>query len=209
MSLTIAGRKAMCGGAALLVLAGCQGFEGGNMLKAESEASGSLGDAGARPVQRDVEAPKIFQETDQGLWDGRPSLGGIWVAYPDVKEPERVIIRNTANSEFVIGALFRRERANPGPAFQVSSEAAAALGMLAGAPARLNVTALRRDERSASEAQSAADALAAPDETDTSSLAPLTDAATETRATRPQARNATVPRPPAVRPLAEAHADTD
>jgi len=97
-------------------------------------------------IERDVEAPEVFQVTEQGLWDGRPSLGGVWVAYPDVAEPERVIIRNQANGTFVIGALFRRERENPGPALQVSSDAAAALEMLAGAPALLNVTALRREE---------------------------------------------------------------
>ena len=97
-------------------------------------------------VQTDVEAPEVFQLTDQGLWDGRPSLGGVWVAHPDVTDPERVIIRNTTNGQFVIGALFRRERENPGPALQVSSDAADALGLLAGAPAELNVTALRREE---------------------------------------------------------------
>ena len=32
------------------------------------------------------------------------------------------------------GALFKRERMNPGPVFQVSAEAAEAVGMLAGAP---------------------------------------------------------------------------
>ena len=100
-------------------------------------------------VQTDVEAPEVFQLTDQGLWDGRPSLGGVWVAHPDVTDPERVIIRNTTNGQFVIGALFRRERENPGPALQVSSDAADALGMLAGAPAELNVTALRREEAAA------------------------------------------------------------
>jgi rare lipoprotein A len=100
-------------------------------------------------VQTDVEAPEVFQLTDQGLWDGRPSLGGVWVAHPDVTDPERVIIRNTANGQFVIGALFRRERENPGPSLQVSSDAADALGMLAGAPAELNVTALRREEAAA------------------------------------------------------------
>ena len=83
--------------------------------------------------------------TEAGLWDGRPSLGGVWVAHPDVAEPERVIIRNTETGSFVIGALFRRERENPGPALQVSSDAADALDMLAGAPATLNVTALRRE----------------------------------------------------------------
>lgn len=97
-------------------------------------------------VERDVEAPDAFQVTEPGLWDGRPSLGGVWVAHPDVSEPERVIIRNQANGTFVIGALFRRERDNPGPALQVSSDAASALDMLAGAPATLQVTALRREE---------------------------------------------------------------
>lgn len=102
--------------------------------------------ASGKAVERDVEAPEVFQTTDQGLWDGRPSLGGVWVAAADVKDPERVIIRNEANGKFVIGALFRRERENPGPKLQVSSDAASALGMLAGAPARLNVTALKREE---------------------------------------------------------------
>jgi len=88
-------------------------------------------------VEHDVEAPDAFQYTGEGLWDGRPSLGGVWVAHPDVTDPERVIIRNQANGKFVIGALFRRERETPGPALQVSSDAADALGMLAGAPATL------------------------------------------------------------------------
>lgn len=97
-------------------------------------------------VERDVEAPEVFQVTEAGLWDGRPSLGGVWVAHPSVTDPERVVIRNTTNGKFVIGALFRRERENPGPALQVSSDAAAALDILAGAPTELQVTALRREE---------------------------------------------------------------
>ncbi len=111
-------------------------------------------------IERDVEDAEVFQKTDAGLWDGRPSLGGVWVAHPDVAEPERVIIRNESNGKFVIGALFRRERDNPGPRIQVSSDAAEALEMLAGAPANLNVTALRREEvpivASATETQLAA-----------------------------------------------------
>ncbi|MFN3937994.1 MAG: SPOR domain-containing protein [Gemmobacter sp.] len=99
-----------------------------------------------RIVERDVEAPQVFSVSEAGLWDGRPSLGGVWVAYPGVSDPERVIIRNPANGNFVIGALFRRERENPGPRLQVSSDAAAALGLLAGQPASLSVTALRREE---------------------------------------------------------------
>lgn len=105
-------------------------------------------DAGTqgRTVEQDVEAPEVFSATEAGLWDGRPSLGGVWVAHPDVKDPERVIIRNQDNSKFVVGALFRREREIPGPRLQISSDAAAALGILAGSPAQLNVTALRREE---------------------------------------------------------------
>ena len=110
-----------------------------------------------RLVDRDVEAPEIFQTSDTALWDGRPSLGGVWVASPDATDPERVILRNPANGSFVIGALFRRERDNPGPTLQISSDAAEALGILAGAPAEISVTALRREE-----AEEAAPSVAAP-----------------------------------------------
>lgn len=136
-----------------VTLAGCQGLQQFNLFNSGPEAVDAPADAesATRLVERDVEAPEVFQVTDMGLWDGRPSLGGVWVAHPDVDEPERVIVRNTANSKFVIGALFRRERENPGPAIQVSSDAAAALGLLAGAPAQLNVTALRREEAPAGE----------------------------------------------------------
>lgn len=144
-------RKAAVFSAGLLVLTGCDETVEFNLFKpkpggADAAAGQAAGSTSTRLVERDVEAPEVFQVTDMGLWDGRPSLGGVWVAHPEVQDPERVIIRNTANSKFVIGALFRRERENPGPVLQVSSDAAAALGMLAGAPAELNVTALRREE---------------------------------------------------------------
>lgn len=141
---------------------------------ATSERSGST-----RLVERDVEAPEVFEVTDQGLWDGRPSLGGVWIAHPDATDPERVIIRNEANGRFVIGALFRRERDNPGPILQVSSDAAAALNMVAGAPTELNVTALRREEVSTPEiAPAPAAASAAPSgEIETSAIDPISTAA--------------------------------
>ncbi len=97
-------------------------------------------------VDRDVEAPDVFAVTDEALWDGRPSLGGVWVASPDATDPERVILRNPTNGKFVIGALFKRERDNPGPTLQISSDAAEALGLLAGQPGTISVTALRREE---------------------------------------------------------------
>jgi cell division septation protein DedD len=129
---------------ALLMLTACEG--GLPSLGGGEGTDGAEAATSVELVETDVEAPEIFQVTAEGLWDGRPSLGGVWVAHPDVTQPERVIIRNESNGTFVIGALFRRERENPGPVIQVSSDAAEALQMLAGAPVNLNVTALRREE---------------------------------------------------------------
>jgi cell division septation protein DedD len=126
-------------------LAACEPGAGGGLATDASGATVATATS-VKLVDRDVEAPDVFQTTDKALWDGRPSLGGVWVATPDAKDPERVIIRNPANGKFVIGALFRREADNPGPRLQISSDAADALGMLAGEPATVNVTALRREE---------------------------------------------------------------
>ena len=133
---------------ATLALGACSDAQMPGFLKGKDSAgtSGAEVARGAATVERDIEAPEVFQTTEAGLWDGRPSLGGVWVAHPDVSEPERVIIRNEKNGQFVIGALFRRERMSPGPRLQVSSDAAAAIGMLAGEPVNLNVVALRREE---------------------------------------------------------------
>lgn len=125
--------------AASVMLAGCMEGSNGTEPRAQASRAGQV-------VERDVEAPNVFSKRDRGLWDGRPSLGGVWVAHPDVRDPERVIIRNTENGQETIGALFRRERMNPGPVFQVSADAAAAIEMLAGAPTALEVIALRTEE---------------------------------------------------------------
>ncbi|MEB8386870.1 SPOR domain-containing protein [Rhodobacteraceae bacterium KMM 6894] len=197
-------------GTALAFLAGCQGLEGGNPFAAKpvDEPSSISGDASSvRLVERDVEAPEVFQVTDMGLWDGRPSLGGVWVAHPDVTDPERVIIRNTANNKFVIGALFRRERANPGPSFQVSSDAASALGMLAGAPAQLNVTALRREAAPAAETPAAAAAALAVDEIEETSLDPIEGAAAAIDAAESAARPSPAPVAAAPKPKSKSKLD--
>lgn len=132
------------------LLGACEEGTGGlntNAAKMEStRTSGPLG-------ERDVEAPEVFQVSEAALWDGRPSLGGVWVAHPDVTEPQRVIIRNTSNGKSVVGALFRRERDIPGPRIQASSDAADALAMLAGAPVQLDVTALVRTPEEEAPAQ--------------------------------------------------------
>lgn len=148
MTANIMMRRAGLASILVLALAGCDEGAQFSFLqpKPEVEAGSPPDVQGQKTVERDVEAPEVFQVSEAGLWDGRPSLGGVWVAHPDVKEPERVIIRNPENSKFVVGALFRRERENPGPRLQISSDAAEALGMLAGQPKELNVTALRREQ---------------------------------------------------------------
>ncbi|MGH1423855.1 MAG: SPOR domain-containing protein [Pseudooceanicola sp.] len=164
-----------------------------------------------RLIERDVEAPDVFQATEAGLWDGRPSLGGVWVAHPDVKDPERVLIRNTANGKFVIGALFRRERENPGPRLQVSSDTAAALGMLAGAPQNLNVTALRREEVPTAP-EATAQALPPADKVEEKALDPIASAASAidkaegkpAKETKAAAKKVSEITPAAVTPLATA-----
>ncbi len=130
-------------GLALVAAIGLAGCEEGATPFAGQGASSALA---GRIVERDLEDPTVFEAKEPGLWDGRPSLGGVWVAYPDVQNPERVMIRNPANGKSVVGALFRRERENPGPRLQVSSDAAEALGILAGQPSELTVVALRRVE---------------------------------------------------------------
>lgn len=99
----------------------------------------------------DVLAPELYAFTGEALWDGRPSLGGVWVAHPEVDEPARVRIARPGGDAAVTGALFRRERVGEGPAMQVSSEAALALGLAAGESATLRVTALRRPPETAPE----------------------------------------------------------
>ncbi len=173
------------------LVAGCQG-EGSPFGKAAGPSATAPGEVTAEAVDapapattaksvklvdRDVEAPEVFSVTDMALWDGRPSLGGVWVASPDAVDPERVILRNAANGKFVIGALFRRERDNPGPALQISSDAANALGLLAGEPGKVSVTALRREEAPVTAPDASKPILDAAETVETETLAPAAEGA--------------------------------
>ena len=191
------------------LVAGCTPTGGANPLSdapatnaALAAATAPASGSGSRAIERDVEAPEVFQVADRGLWDGRPSLGGVWVAHPTATDPERVMIRNPATGASVIGALFRRERDNPGPRFQVSSEAATALGILAGAPTEIEVTALRL-QRVEMEIEPAPAPTTAADET--LALAPVEPAAaTATPATgTPEPATATGPTAPQGAPTGE------
>jgi hypothetical protein len=139
--------RSFCAACALVLLSACGdiGFPLGPAGSGDRTGDVPAQVGATRLVERDVEAPDIFQVTEEGLWDGRPSMGGVWVAHPAARDPERVIIRNEENGRFVIGALFRRDTGNSGPAMMLSSDAAAALNILAGDPTIVQVTALRRE----------------------------------------------------------------
>ncbi|MCG6884680.1 MAG: SPOR domain-containing protein [Silicimonas sp.] len=130
----------------MLALAACE--EGINLGGASTgeNAPAARATAGSGTAMRDVQRPDIFSTEEEALWDGRPSLGGIWVAHPDVTAPERAIITNKTTGQKIAGALFRRERSNPGPRIQLSSDAAAALNILAGQPTQVHIVAVRREE---------------------------------------------------------------
>ncbi|MEC7965217.1 MAG: SPOR domain-containing protein, partial [Pseudomonadota bacterium] len=67
-----------------LALSACQDGAQGPKFNLFKKAPEQTGDAqSVTLVERDIEAPDVFQQTEAGLWDGRPSLGGVWVAHPD------------------------------------------------------------------------------------------------------------------------------
>ena len=152
--------KATISGAFLVAVTGISGCGGTANAPVDRAAPPEDAAGPARPARAATPplAPEAFGETDLGIWDGRPSLGGVWVAHPDVTEPERVLIRNDETGRTVTGALFRRERISPGPRFQVSAEAAIALQVLPGAPVSLTVTAFRSGDGADPVAQRAAPA---------------------------------------------------
>ncbi len=123
----------------LVFLAACEGGINLPTLQAPTPEG-----TATETIETDVAAPEAFSISDTALWDGRPTFGGVWVAYPDVDQPERVRITNPDNGKTVIGALYKRSRDFPGPKIELSADAASALGVLAGNPTELNIVALRR-----------------------------------------------------------------
>lgn len=172
--------------AATLVLTAC---EEGQFLTApasQDSASATTATAQARTEIREVERADIFSAEELALWDGRPSLGGLWVAHPDVGDPERVRITNNTNGQSVLGALFRRERANPGPRIQLSSDAAGALGILAGQPTELNIVVIRQEEITIEPAPIPVEEPAEDEATDETVAASLGDATVDAPAEPPK-----------------------
>jgi len=89
-------------------------------------------------------APETFETSDAAIWDGKPSLGNVWVAVPDAIQPERVLITNEETGKSVQGGMFAHAMAPPkGAPIRLSSGAAEALDIDADTPVRLTITALR------------------------------------------------------------------
>lgn len=194
-------------GMALVSLSACAlGTEDAPITDGPADAAATPATS-VRLVDRDVEAPEVFQTTDKALWDGRPSLGGVWVASPNATNPERVIMRNAANGKFVIGGLFQRDASLPGPKLQLSSDAADALGLLAGEPAEISVTALRREEAAAPQPDATKplldsnEAVGTPAPDVAATAAAAIDAATA--ATPPTTKPTPKPATPAAEPTAQ------
>ena len=124
------------------LLTGCQDLGG---LSTHSSAVTHPGKQGVQIVERDIEIPEVFETAETALWDGQPTLGGVWVAHPAVQAPIRVILRNPATQTFIIGNLFRNVPAPGTPPIRVSADAARALDMSAGQATQLHVTALKRE----------------------------------------------------------------
>lgn len=110
-------------------------------------------DAAAPPAARahqtakveDVEQPDVFQATDLAMWDGRPTLGDIWISVPGALQPERVMIRNEDTGRTIKGAMFVRDHVpHAAPPIRLSPGAARALGVAPLETARISVTAIRR-----------------------------------------------------------------
>ena len=98
----------------------------------------------AKTAQDDKTVPQVFEITEVAVWDGKPSVGDVWVAVPEAIQPERVQIKNVATGLSIRGAMFvQSTKPELDAPIQVSRGAAIALGLAPNQPAKLKVTAIR------------------------------------------------------------------
>ena len=92
------------------------------------------------------EKPKILDISATVIWDGSQTLGGNWVSHPNIKSPERVLIKNTTNGKSVVGAVFQQTKNfNKGLA-AISSDAAKALSISKNKETEIHIVAVRETE---------------------------------------------------------------
>ena len=94
------------------------------------------------------EKPKILDISATVIWDGSQTLGGNWVSHPNIKSPERVLIKNTTNGKSVVGAVFQQTK-NPNEGLAaISSDAAKALNISKNDDTKLQLEAIKMIENS-------------------------------------------------------------
>ena len=92
------------------------------------------------------EKPKILDIAATVIWDGSQTLGGNWVSHPNIKSPERVLIKNTTNGKSVVGAVFQQTKNfNKGLA-AISSDAAKALSISKNKETEIHIVAVTETE---------------------------------------------------------------
>ena len=88
-------------------------------------------------------APGVLDLKGKAVWDGRPTLRGIWIAHPEAGAPVRVRIVNTRTGKAADGALFRREATLAKTNVLISAEAARAIGMVPDQPDEVRIVAIQ------------------------------------------------------------------
>ncbi|WP_157982259.1 hypothetical protein [Oceanicella sp. SM1341] len=133
----------------LAVLSGTSGCAEMEIAAEMIKVSGRSGQASAPPRQagpaaaaQERRAPDVFADSATGRWNGRETIGGVWIAHPDAADPTRVVVTDMQSGRSVVGAMFRRRAAEPGGGVQLSSAAARALGAPPNRAVPLEIVAL-------------------------------------------------------------------
>lgn len=127
---------------ALLAIAACEPVVESQQAPAPSQTPTAT-TTQAAAVEVATPRPDLYSVRALAAWDGRPSLGGAWIAHPDVTSAERASITEVATGRTITAALFRRDPSIPGPPFQLSADAAQQLGIQPGVSVELDVVAVR------------------------------------------------------------------
>lgn len=136
---------ALVAAASALLVAGCSDVPGAAPDQQPDIAATAVGAAPVRPVTSPPAlepAPEIFSTEAWALWDGRKTLGGRWVALPDVDIARRVRLTDTESGTAIDGALIRRNPDQTGPKLIISSEAAESLKLRPGVATPVMIVAL-------------------------------------------------------------------
>jgi cell division septation protein DedD len=103
-------------------------------------AGGAEGGADRPPMIRDA---ALFFAEAQTLWDGLPSMGGVWAAHPGIGRSMVVEAVNLDTGRSMRLPALRLNQRPGRPVIQLSAEAALALGMAPGRLTMVRLTGLR------------------------------------------------------------------